>query len=230
MSQDGNDFKPMAEILFDAVRKKLLEVNTSMPCFIVSYNSSKNLATVKPALKRKYRNSEPIELPTISNVPVIFPQMGDAHLALPVVPNQEGLLIFSQRSIDKWLVSGGVVDPEDRRSFSLSDAVFIPGLTSSSNTIKRNGAPTSTEVANGGTYLELLSSGKIKLTNGTDEVIDLLSQTAEQLLKAVTELAENHTVTISTLDVPTPPDNVAAYTALKSSVDTLKAAIDAMKG
>lgn len=49
-------------------------------------------------------------------------------LALPVAVGDTGLLIFSDRSLDVWLATGGIVDPGDDRRHALSDAVFVPGL------------------------------------------------------------------------------------------------------
>jgi hypothetical protein len=37
-------------------------------------------------------------------------------------------LVFSDRSLDRWLNAGGVVDPGTYRMHDLSDAIAIPGL------------------------------------------------------------------------------------------------------
>jgi hypothetical protein len=64
----------------------------------------------------------------VTNVPVIWPTTEDGGLEMPLEPGHTGTLIFAERSLDKWLVSGGTVSPDDPRKFNLSDAQFIPGL------------------------------------------------------------------------------------------------------
>jgi hypothetical protein len=67
-------------------------------------------------------------LPVIPNVPLMQFGMGGMRLTFPATPGDTVLLVFCQRSLDKWKSSGGEVDPGDARQFSISDAVAIPGL------------------------------------------------------------------------------------------------------
>ena len=56
-----------------------------------------------------------------------FPGAGGYRITFPVAEGDTGLLLFAESSLDKWLVSGGTVDPEDDRRHDLTDAVFLPG-------------------------------------------------------------------------------------------------------
>ena len=127
----------LIETLRTVIDGRLCELHTSLPAEIVSYDYAKNTAVVKPLLKRKYKNQSPVELPTISDVPVAFPRMGEGHLRFPVNKGDTGQIIFNERSIDGWKVSGGNIDPQDPRKHSLSDAVFYPGLNPANNPIKK---------------------------------------------------------------------------------------------
>ena len=219
----------LIEAIDAIVNRHLCEVHTSLPCEIVSYDYGKNLASVKPTLKRKYKSEDnSVELPIISNVPIAFQRMGDGHLRIPINPGDTGQLIFNERSIDGWLVSGGTVDPQDPRKHSLSDAVFYPGLAPSNKPISSSAAPDSVELKLKDSYIEVLSSGKFKITDGTEELFDLLVQTLAEISKGFDELGNVHTT--NTIFGPQKPVNFGNYTAIKALTDALKTKFESLKG
>lgn len=73
-------------------------------------------------------------VPVICNVPVMFLTAGGFTFTVPIRESTgrggtTGLLIFAERSLDRWLAGAGQeVDPELYSRFSITDAVFIPGL------------------------------------------------------------------------------------------------------
>ena len=58
-----------------------------------------------------------------------------------LVPGDTVLLVFSERSIDKWAQQGGEVDPLDSRLHHLSDPVALPGLLSLNKAWQGAGKP-----------------------------------------------------------------------------------------
>ena len=112
------------------------ELHTCMPGKIESYDSSTRKALVKPQLKKKYIDDTEIELDPIDGVPVIFLGAGDSGLRLPEnqVIGQTCLLIFSERSLDNWLLNGEVGAPGTNSKFDLTDAIAIIGLNSFNDT------------------------------------------------------------------------------------------------
>ena len=202
----------LAETIQALIKANLLELHTHLPAKIVSYDYTTNLAVVQPLLKRKYKSEDSsVELPTISNVPVAFPRIGSAHLRLPVNPEDEGSLKFMERSIDKWLTEGGCVDPEDPRRFSLSDAVFELGLTSQINPMISSGANDSLELQYNASFIEILSSGKFKVSNGADELFLILTNLME-VLKTATDVA----------GIPFNAGTIAALEAIRIRLDLMK--------
>lgn len=166
------DNPTLNEVIRLEIDRVLSNMNTSMPGKIVSYDIGKGEAVVKPSFKRKLRTeSGTRELPLISGVRVCFPKMGSTHIRMPVKAGDEGLLIFSQRSLDRWMTRGGEVDPQDPRKFHLSDATFWPGLVSDSNVIAPKGAAESLEIVNKDAYIEIKESGQIFIKNDKAEVI-----------------------------------------------------------
>lgn len=217
------------EVIKGLINAELTELHTAIPGEIVSYDYAKNLAVVRPLLKRKYVGEElPVDLPTISNVPVCFPRMGKGHLRFPVLAKMTGMIKFSERSMDKWLVSGGSVDPEDARKFSLSDATFWPGLTPNNDPIKSTAAQDSLELKLNGSYLEILNNGKFKIKGNSEELFDLLVNTLGKMIDLTTELGENDTT--NTIFGPMKPNNFSAYQQLKVAFTELKTKMETLKG
>ena len=108
------------------------DLHTALPGKIVRYDASTQKADVQLLIKERYADesgaTQARELPVIPAVPVQFPGAGGYRITFPVANNDTGLVIFSEASLDKWLVSGGTVDPSDDRRHDLTDAVFLPGL------------------------------------------------------------------------------------------------------
>lgn len=67
-------------------------------------------------------------LPKITNIPILYPQSGTFYLRFPLAIGDIVLLVFCDKSLDKWLGTGGIVDPQDTRRHSLSDAFAVPGV------------------------------------------------------------------------------------------------------
>ena len=108
------------------------DLHTALPGKIVRYDASTQKADVQLLIKERYNDesgaTQARELPVIPAVPVQFPGAGGYRITFPVANNDTGLVVFSEASLDKWLVSGGTVDPSDDRRHDLTDAVFLPGL------------------------------------------------------------------------------------------------------
>lgn len=155
----------LAEVIKKAIDQTLTNVHTSMPGVIESYDSVTGLASVKPSLKRKYAGeTNSTEYPVVSGVPVIFPRVANAFLRLPVAKGDNVLLVFAERSLDKWIEKGGTVAPEDPAKFGLNDAVAIPGLYPKTDPLSPNGADTSLEIAVGSSWIEIKTDGSIHIT------------------------------------------------------------------
>lgn len=122
-------FSPQLEdVMKAAIDARLIQLHTSMPGIVQSYDAQKQLATVRPALKRTYADGTIIELPLLTNIPVVHPRANNAHIHLPIKQGDSVMVIFAERSIESWLSQGGVVDPDDPRKHHLSDAYCYPGL------------------------------------------------------------------------------------------------------
>lgn len=103
----------------------LKELHTSLPGEVVSFDPAEQTADIQIAIKRK-QSGELVNIPVLRDVPVRFQRVSGYTITLPVKPGDNVLVIFSERSIDTWLASGGIQDPADKRKHSFSDAFAFP--------------------------------------------------------------------------------------------------------
>jgi hypothetical protein len=130
MSQTGP--KPtLADAIRRAVECAVADLHVAIPARVERVDLAKALVDVKPLVKDRYSEDGATKVqsvPVVTNVPLVFPGAGGMRITFPVTKGDTVLLVFSERSLDSWLVRGGEVDPLDDRRHSLSDAVAIPGL------------------------------------------------------------------------------------------------------
>jgi hypothetical protein len=130
-------------------------MRVSAPGRLESFDPNTQLASVKILLRETWFDEEGKEqsetVPIIVDVPVQFPGAGEYSLTFPPKEGDPVLVIFADRSIDKWLDTGDEVDPVDLRRHHLTDAFALLGfrprpkaLTGFDNenaTIGRDGGP-----------------------------------------------------------------------------------------
>ena len=120
--------RSLSEPLRRALREASSEMHVALPAQIERYDHTEQRADVLPLLRRVYVDGEVQGMPVVPDVPVVWPRSGGAQMTMPVRRGDTVLLVFTDRSIDRWLAQGGDVTPDDRRQHDLSDAVAVPGL------------------------------------------------------------------------------------------------------
>jgi hypothetical protein len=119
----------LGDVIKNAINNGLESVHTCIPGKIVSFDNVKCLANVKPSISYVSSSGEVLAMPTVYNVPVVFSRTQNTAITFPIENGDGVLLIFSERSLDAWMLSNGSdVDPKDDRRFDLTDAIAIPGL------------------------------------------------------------------------------------------------------
>lgn len=225
----------LEDIIERAVQEGLYDANFCCPAVVTNYDASKRKARVKPQVNRTY-NGEPLEMPEIDSVPVIFPSGGGATLSMPLKVGDTVLVVFSDRSIEEWSQNGILSTPKDRRSHAVSDAFCIPGLysfkevdavdandvvlsyggtemriTASGDWIVKAGASELKVVQNGAITL---SASKIAAGSQVAEMVDILQQALQALGRATTPLAPSGAAPLS---------EVATFNQLAARIGTIKA-------
>jgi hypothetical protein len=202
-----------ADVLEQAIRRILLTVHTSMPGIVQTWNASDGTADIQPCFMFKPVNFPPQAYPVIPHVPIVFYGPANGWVRFPVTKGDLVELHFQERALANWFASGGLVDPEERRIFHLTDAIAVPGLRSGAAPVVPKGDATSAEFAFGTAWLEITAAGKFKIKNGSgNELFSLL----DQLLGA-----------LQSATVPAAPGSFDPGTL--ATIGTIKAGIDALK-
>jgi len=178
--------------LQDVISDRLRQVNTSLPGRIEKYNASTRLAEVKPLIREKYADGTVLSLAPITNVPVIMPSTADAGLALPVAAGDTVLLLFCQRSIDRWAVVGGEVNAEDVRMHAMSDAVAVAGLFDFTVT-HTDGA--GLVLYNGAAKIRVTSDGKVAIGTAVVELLDEITKALDDIVTGLAAIPYTATAT-----------------------------------
>lgn len=204
----------LSKVIQAHLERRLASVHVSMPAEVVSYDRNTQKVKVQPSLKRLREEGQVIDWPVISDVPVLFERTNTFSMTYEIKPGDSGAIIVSERSLDKWKLSGGKVDPEDFRQHDISDAFFIPGLFDFSNN-----APVEQNITlwqNDKTQMAMNETGQFRFKNlesGEEYVtivVDLIQQLIDSLIR--TGLGPQ----------PFVPSTIAAFEDLKARLETLK--------
>ena len=218
----------LGQVLQDAIENRLCDVHTAMPGTVVTYDPLTGTANIQPLLLRTFKQGElpfplpPIPLPLLNKVPVLFPRTTLAFVAFPLVPGDVGLVIFSERSIDRYKTFGGPQDPQDVRKHDLSDGFFFPGgypLTTPPIAVVPNAlhmkyvasdivmkATGEIEIKNPIGEFSMNAAGQSNIKGPTGEMWDLNSQHLDA------DATHTHGTAVGPTSVPV---NSATYLALK---------------
>ncbi|MGD8707103.1 MAG: Gp138 family membrane-puncturing spike protein [Nitrosopumilaceae archaeon] len=148
-------------------------IHTCLPGKITRYDADKRKAVVKPLVKIKNKNGAIIEVPAISEVPVICPGGSNFSLTWDIKNGDGCLILFAETGIGNYLNSSGqVVEADDMSRFSLTDAICIPGLFPFSS------------VPDSNVIIESTLNSKLKIENKTENLNTLL----QDLITAIKDI------------------------------------------
>ncbi len=104
-------------------------LHVALPGRVESYDSTKQVADIKPMLQAVVRGVDDArEVDAHPVVPVAFPRSGNFYLSFPLVKGDTGLLVFCEADLSPWRATGEDSDPLDEGKHTLAGAVFFPGL------------------------------------------------------------------------------------------------------
>jgi hypothetical protein len=95
---------------------------------IISFDKTTNTAKVNIAIKRKLANGTVVKYPVLADCPVIHMQGGGAFLEFPITAGDTCMVLFSDRSLDSWFISGTIDVPDSSRTHSISDGIVLVGV------------------------------------------------------------------------------------------------------
>lgn len=126
---DAREVMRIAGQVFDA---RKYEIRTHIIAQVSSYDAAKNTVTVQPVTKAvRFTDAEnltTVQLPQISEVPVLQTGSGKVWCTVAPAVGSYGLLHVSDRTIGDWMAAGGIVEPSEIRCHDKSDAIFEPSM------------------------------------------------------------------------------------------------------
>jgi len=148
-------------------------VGTSIPGHITGFDAATQLAQVQIGIEILTVAGDSATPSVIVEVPVYQPG-GKYIVEFEVSPGDEGLVVFSQRTIDSWRETGGVANLSPVRFHDMSDALFFPGFRSAPNAIPahaNNGVRLRN--ADGTQYVWLKNDGAISLSGLSVDIVTI---------------------------------------------------------
>lgn len=202
------------------INTKLSSLYTVLPGIIISYDSNTNTCSVRPSIKKRFRDNAVVSQPILNNVPVLLFQTSTSIISTPLVKGDTVLIVFCQRSLDEWKNKDGEVLPEDSRKFDINDAIVLPGFLRKGVGLKPS---------KDGLYLQkdkailllmgqdiciqndklqvLFSEGTLSIKNTNNELISVLNDLCTELKNFATEISN---ITTMVMGAPVPPTNLSA--------------------
>lgn len=120
----------LAGVIQQGVKNYMKDVHTCLPGKIVTFDGATQLAEVQLLITRAFTNGKIEPLPLLLNVPVWFPRAGGFNITFPVKKDDQCLVLFGERALDRWITEGDIQPPQDMRMHSLSDAICLVGMSS----------------------------------------------------------------------------------------------------
>lgn len=178
----------LEEAIRSVIERRLVDVHTTLPGKIVSYDKATQKATIQIQLKKRYVDGTLVSIKPLPAVPISWPRAngGKSFLHMNLLPGDDVVLHFCERSLDNWKTQGGMTDPDDTRKFNLSDAFATPGGSAFPDAF----VPSSeaVELANDQSALHLFDDGHVQIKGGGgDELVKVLYDLVNLLKTATTE-------------------------------------------
>lgn len=118
----------LVQQILDISREVVNDIHTAIPGTIVSFSPGSGVASVKPSGSFHTTDGRQLSYPTVSGVPVYFPQGNGqkAVIAYPVKPGDSCLLIVCECDTQNWLSAGKEAD--SNMKFDITNSMCIPGM------------------------------------------------------------------------------------------------------
>jgi len=159
------------------------DVNTMIPGAIVSYDATRQKATVQPRLAMHIAG-ELVQSPQLMEVPYAYHRAGGTVSHSPPNKGDEVMLVVAQRSLDQSADDGSDASGNRGRMHNLSDAVAMPSPYSKPKELKQLPKGDYKGTEDGKTGITTDPNGK-KVTVATDAKPDTPSHDLNEQMKGL---------------------------------------------
>lgn len=214
----GPTYPPELWDLLNLVKRDVMNtINCVQIGKIESYVALTNTAEVSINSKKILTDGSQVDYPKLGDVPVFILCGSDSFISCPIAKGDDCIVLFNDRSIDNWYLSGQVLPPSDIRSHSLSDGIAIVGIKSLKSTSLK---PVNSVCVNGG-------SKKVSIKNSATDLKTLMTtlvthvQSLIDLVSGLT-IVDTGTPTVPAGTWPVLPATQTSLAALKTTLTTYK--------
>lgn len=126
----------IAQVIKEAISDDRLDLHVALPGRIQKVNSDKSLDVVicvKRLIPKQGGFTEE-EYPVLKGIKLAVWRTKKCFIWAPPEKGDEGLVVFVESSISQWFAEGTIEIPEDPGRHTLSNGIFIPCLTTDSET------------------------------------------------------------------------------------------------
>jgi uncharacterized protein YbaR (Trm112 family) len=201
----GPSTQPELKTLLDQMKRQtMLAINCVQIGTIQEYKPATNTAKVKINFQIKMPNDAIIEYPILDDCPVFTLSGGTSFVSCPIAVGDNCLVLFNDRNIDNWYLTGAVTTHANNRSHSIADGIVLVGLNPISSPKL---TPTDSVCVNGGTKL-------VSIKNNADDLKTILNSILDALM-TLTVISSGTGLTSSV------PINAASFESAKANLQLL---------
>ena len=141
-----SNFQPTAQPqLRDILDRVKGDTSKSINCIqigkIAAFNAAKNTVEVEIQSRRQMADGEVIDFPLLTDVPVFILSGGASHVSMPIEVDDPCIVLFNDRDIDTWWLSGKKDVPNSNRAHSIADGIALVGIRPQSDLITLGANP-----------------------------------------------------------------------------------------
>jgi hypothetical protein len=198
IERDPDEFEAITAV----VESMLMEVHTAIPGMIEKWDAATpGVADVSAVIQRVYYGAGDdgedlvVDQPVITNAPIAYPRGGGFVITWPLRKGDPVLLVFSQRSLDAYLETDGKThhDSGDDRKHNISDAIIIPGLSTTKAPIPiAHATDLVLGLEDGSGELHIKPDGSFRLGTGAAAKGLAIGEKVDARLSALEEFAATH--------------------------------------
>lgn len=171
-----------------------------------------------------FSKGQDFKYPQLTGCPVITLQGGGVGAVMPIKVDDECLVVFSDRCISNWIMTGEATPLPDLRMHDINDGFVLVGLNSMANLLATpltadEGGICETQNPTGAAVAVNSATSLVSIRNGSQS----LKQVLDTLFTALTTL--NTAIAADPVFQATSPGVVAAATAANVSIALTQAAL-----
>lgn len=173
----------------------MLRLNCHRIGTILEFDPVRQVARVQIAALAVF-GSETVPYPVLTDCPVFVPCGAGACLTMPVLTDDPCLVLFNDRDMDNWFVSGAVAAPNTPRTHDLSDGLVIVGFRHAANPIPNYSAE-DPELRNGPGTIGIGNDGLVSIRNDITTLKNVMTTLITALNKLNTKTGPDASVQIN---------------------------------